>query len=157
MSRTIRTKWPASEDAVRLDDALRALPVPSGGADFDERVLAALHAPRPWWLTLWVSLRPVLASAACSLCVMLALITWSAKAPVALEPVAPDVLHPAEAMEIGDPDRLHGRPPTRANLVAALLIAPNAVTTPMPLPPSPRKAPELPLWRRQSRAPSLLA
>ncbi len=60
-----------------LRQGLRSLPVPETSPDFNARVHAALRRPAPWWRTIWNRTRPVLATAACSLLVTLALLKGS--------------------------------------------------------------------------------
>ena len=71
-----------------LLDGLDRLPVPEVSPDFDARIRAALHRPERWWQTLWPSLRPAVAAAACSMAVMLLLVRWSSQIPLA-HPIAP--------------------------------------------------------------------
>jgi hypothetical protein len=75
-----------SEAALRA--GLRRLPVPEtrSAAEFDANVRAALRQRLPWWLTLWTTARPLLSGAACSLAVMLALLQWMSRTPVAPHP-----------------------------------------------------------------------
>ncbi|HEX5322158.1 MAG TPA: hypothetical protein VFW40_00130, partial [Capsulimonadaceae bacterium] len=66
--------------AEALREGLRAQPVPQTGADFDDRVLAALRN-RPWWQALWLSARPIVSTAACSMIAMLAILHFSLQPP----------------------------------------------------------------------------
>lgn len=60
----------------RLRDGLRTQPEPSISEDFDERVLAALVRPEPWWRTLVASMRSAVPSAAGSLVLTLLAANW---------------------------------------------------------------------------------
>lgn len=64
-----------------LRDGLQAQPLPQPEPDFDDRVLKALRSRRPWWQSLWFSVRPVVSTAACSMVVMLAILHWGLKTP----------------------------------------------------------------------------
>jgi hypothetical protein len=124
-----------------LRNGLRALPVPSVSADFDERILAALHGPKPLWLRLWQPARPLLAGASFSLLVTLVGLHWSLSAPVNPSPAE---------LGAGRPSILATRPlPSletlldRPNLTAgSLAYAWNAPSIPTPQPgarPEPRR------------------
>lgn len=77
------------------DDALRqslaSLPVPELSGAFDERVLAELRRPAPWWtafraLISWRELRPLASGAACALVATLGLYAWSSRLPLNAPP-----------------------------------------------------------------------
>ena len=70
-----------------LRDGLHALPVPLVAPDFDARVLAALHAPLPWWRRAWEPARPLLLGTSCSLSVTLVLLHWTLTAPASRPPI----------------------------------------------------------------------
>ena len=115
-----------------LRTGLRSLPLPSVSADFDDRVLTALHGPKPLWLRLWQPARPLLAGASFSLIVTLVGLHWSLSAP--LHPSPPELgaggpilaAHPAPSL-----DALLDRP----NLTAgSLAFVWNAPPTPTPQP-----------------------
>ena len=74
-----------------LADALRSLPVPPPSPDFDDRVLAALRVPKPWWRRLWQPVQPLLLGASGSLAVTLLLLHFTLSGPQttpALTPVS---------------------------------------------------------------------
>jgi hypothetical protein len=126
-----------------LRNGLRSLSVPNVSADFDERILVALHRPKPLWLRLWQPARPLLAGASFSLLVTLVGLHWSLSAPLN-GPPAPNPVgareeqilaaHPVPSLET-----LLDRP----NLTAgSLAYAWNAPSIPTPQPgtrPEPRR------------------
>ena len=144
------------EDA-RLANALRSLPVPAPSADFDDRVLAALRVPVPWWKRLsWRSVRqtaqPLFLSASCSLAVTLLALHLTLSSPVSTPsppaPAAVSNLAAAPPAPLPSVDALLDRP----NLCAGSLAAwnsPPAVDTESagpektPLKPEPRRRAEV--------------
>jgi hypothetical protein len=84
---------PTPEDTM-LRDALRSLPVPAPSQDFDDRVLAALRVPAPWWQRLswrgiWQPVQPLLLGTSCSLGLTLLLLHLTLSAPQAAPLPAP--------------------------------------------------------------------
>ncbi len=140
-------------DDTLLREALRALPVSPPSADLDARILAALHAPRPWWEALWQAVRrearPLLAGAVCALPVTMLALLWTLHAPLDARPAAgflPSA--PARAQNMASLDALLDKP----NITAADLRRweqGGAVTAAPPprLPPLPRRRACLP-WSR---------
>ena len=133
-----------SPSAPILDDALRtglrALSVPEVSAGFDERVLAALYQPMPWWQRLWQPARPLLAGASFSLIVTQIGLHWSLSAP--LYPSLPELgagapilaAHPAPSL-----DALLDRPNLTAGSLAFVWNAPPAPTPQPSARPEPRR------------------
>lgn len=72
----------------RLEQALKAglesLSVPKASAAFDERVIAALRRPTPWWAGSWNMLRPALSGACVALLVTLSLVQLAQRMPVSM-------------------------------------------------------------------------
>lgn len=66
-----------------LREGLRAQPVPAVSADFDARVLRAVHGRSPFWEPLLTAFRPALATAAVATVVTTLLISpkWSSPDP----------------------------------------------------------------------------
>ena len=132
---------PILDEALRT--SLRALSVPEVSAGFDDRILAALHQPVPWWQRLWQPARPLLAGASFSLLVTLIGLHWSLSAPLSSPPTPNSggageeqilATHPAPSL-----DALLDRP----NLTAgSLAFVWNTPPTPTPQPgarPEPRR------------------
>ncbi len=147
------------EDAA-LRDALRSLPVPPPSADFDDRVLAALNAPRPWrqrlsWRRVWQPVQPLLLGTSCSLGLTLLLLHLMLSAPLAV-PAPPALTNLAAAPSTPLPplDALLDRPNLRAGSLAAWNSAPAVEAE------EPQKAPRKPEPRRRAEVysrPALVA
>ena len=154
------------EDA-RLANALRSLPVPTPSASFDDRVLAALRVPVPWWKRLsWRSVRqtaqPLFLSASCSLAVTLLALHLTLSSPVSAPsppaPAAVSSLAAAPPAPLPSVDALLDRP----NLCAGSLAAWNSPLTPSDggTGEGQEKAPQKPEPRRRAevyRRPTLVA
>ena len=144
------------EDA-RLADALRSLPVPPVSADFDDRVLAALRVPRPWWRRLtwrgaWQSAQPLLLGASCSLALTLLLLHLTLSGPLPVP--APAAVSPLAAVPLPPIDALLDRPNLCAGSLAAWPAALPAEAAP------PEESPRKPEPRRRAeviRQPALAA
>ena len=130
---------PILDEALRT--SLRALSVPEVSAGFDDRILAALHQPMPWWQRLWQPARPLLAGASFSLLVTLIGLHWSLSAP--LHPFPPELgaggppilaAHPAPSL-----DALLDRPNLTAGSLAFVWNAPPAPTPQPGTRPEPRR------------------
>ncbi len=139
-----------------LRDGVRALPPVPVSADFDARVLAALCRPAPWRERVWLTLRPLLAGAACSLALTLAALFWTLRAPLTVSPMPGFTLSVARTIDVPRPDlasldRWLDRPNLSAASLAdwperpALLDDPPDAPAPERRPPPPR--------RRASRTP----
>ena len=128
------TDLPDDLDAAQaLRDDLHGLPVAAVSPDFDARVLAALHLPRPWgktrwerfrehfWEHFWEPARPLLLGASCSLAVTLLALHWTLSGPVsAPRPPAPSEQAVAPpAVPAPSLDALLDRPDLRAGSLAA--------------------------------------
>lgn len=99
-------KWTARRDEpdepVELDgatkmalrDGLRAQPTPATSADFDARVLAAVHGRSPVWGLVFSSLRPALATAAVSTMVTTFVLMAPNRTNPAITPAHHVVRHP---------------------------------------------------------------
>ena len=146
------------EDA-RLRDALRRLPVPVTPADFDDRVLAALNAPRSWrqrlsWRRIWQPVQPLLLGTSCSLALTLLLLHFTLSAPQAAPASAPPASSNLASAPLPPLDALLDRPNLRAGSLAAWnsdLSTEDA---------EPQKAPRKPEPRRRAevyRRPALVA
>ncbi len=139
------------EDAA-LRDALRSLPVPPPSADFDDRVLAALTAPRPWrqrlsWRRVWQPVQPLLLGTSCSLGLTLLLLHITLSAPLAVPVSSPPALTNlagASLVPLPPLDALLDRPNLRAGSLAAWNSAPAADAE------EPQKAPRRPEPRRRA-------
>ena len=126
-----------------LRSGLRSVAVPSVSTDFDERILAALHGPKPLWLRLWQPARPLLAGASFSLLVTLLGLHWSLSAPLS-GPPAPNsggareeqsfAARPAPSL-----DALLDRPNLTAGSLAFVWNAPPAPTPQPGTRPEPRR------------------
>ncbi len=129
-----------------LRHGLRGLPTPVPSPDFDDRLLAALRGPRPWWQTLWPQARPVLAGAACSALLTLAALSWSLQTPTPALPAVSAAHAAPRPLDMTALDHLLDRP----GLSAASLAR---IETPVPSAPAApldgRRPP--PLGRRVSR------
>lgn len=104
-----------AEHALRA--GLYAQPVPNVSPDFNDRVLAALRRPAPWWQLWWQSARPVAISAAGSLCLTLVLLHWSLNAPLPPPSRVPATSVASRSATMPSLDALLNRP----NLCAASL------------------------------------
>ena len=129
---------PILDEALRA--GLRAFSVPEVSAGFDDRILAALHQPLPWWQKLWQPARPLLAGASFSLLVTLIGLHWSLSAP--LHPSPPELgaggpilaAHPAPSL-----DALLDRPNLTAGSLAFVWNTPPAPTPQPGARPEPRR------------------
>ena len=127
-----------------LAEALRSLPVPTLAPDFDDRVLAALRVPVPWWHRLWQPAQPLLLGASGSfvLTVLALHLTLSVpQTPPAFAPATLPNVAAAPKVPLPSVDALLDRP----NLCAGSLVS--ARTAPLP----PEAAPEPPLRRPEPR------
>ena len=151
---------PTPPEDARLRDALRSLPVPMPSPDFDNRVLAALNAPRPWrqrlsWRRIWQPVQPLLLGTSCSLGLTLLLLHFALNAP--LSPSAPPALSSLAAAPpapLPPLDALLDRPNLRAGSLAAWnsdLSTEDAEPQKSPRKPEPRRRAEV------SRHPVLVA
>jgi len=152
-------------NAPRLADALRSLPVPAPSADFDDRVLAALRVPEPWWKRLswrrvWQPVQPLLLGTSCSLGLTLLLLHLTLSVPQSIPAPAPTALtNLAAAPPVPMPslDALLDRPNLCAGSLAAAWNSAPATGTEEA---APEKAPRRPELRRRaevSRRPALVA
>ncbi len=130
---------PIPDEALRT--GLRAQFVPEVSAGFDDRILAALHQPTPWWQRLWQPARPLLAGASFSLIVTLIGLHWSLSAPLHPSPPelgtgGPPILaaHPAPSL-----DALLDRPNLTAGSLAFVWNTPPAPTPQPGTRPEPRR------------------
>lgn len=125
-----------------LADALRSLPVPPPPADFDDRVLAALRVPIPWWRCFWQPAQPLLLGASGSLAVTLLLLHFTLSGPPmapTLAPASMQNLAAAPPASLPSVDALLDRP----GLCAGSLTAPwNSPLLPEPAPEQPPRKPE---------------
>ena len=130
-----------------LADALRSLPVPPLSADFDNRVLAALRVPVPWWRRFWQPAQPLLLGASGSLAVTLLLLHFTLTGPL-----------PAPSPTPVTVQNIAAAPPTPLPSVDALLDRPGlcagslaAWNSPLPPEPIPEQAPRKPEPRRRAQ------
>lgn len=125
-----------------LADALRSLPVPTPPTDFDDRVLAALRVPVPWWRRLWQPVQPLLLGASGSLAVTLLLLNFTLSSPPSAPPPTPasiQSLAAAPPAPLPSVDALLDRP----GLCAGSLMAPwNSPLLPQLAPEQPPRRPE---------------
>ena len=111
----------------RLADALRSLPAPALPADFDERVLAALRVPAPWWRRVWQQAQPLVLGTSCSLALTLLLLHLTLSAPAApMLPAAPANLAAAPSAPMPPLDVLLDRPNLCAGSLASAWTSPPA-------------------------------
>lgn len=139
------------EDAA-LRDALRSLPVPVPSMGFDDRVLAALNAPRPWWQGLswrrvWQPVQPLLLGTSCSLGLTLLLLHLTLSAPLTAPALSAPVLTNLAAAPMPPLDALLDRPNLRAGSLAAWNSAPAAEDEAE----EPQKTPRKPEPRRRAK------
>ncbi len=132
-----------SDTLPTLADALRSLPVPVPSADFDDRVLTALHRPAPWWQRLWQPAQPLLLGASGSLAVTLLLLHFTLSGP----PTAPSPA-PVSVQNLAD------APPASLPSVDALLDRPGlcagSLSAAWNSPLLPEQAPRKPMPRRRA-------
>lgn len=106
--------------ASTLAEALRSLPSPTSSPDFDDRVLAALRVPTPWWQHLWQPAKPLLLSISGSCVLTLLLLHTALHGPAAAPPLPPAALSAlAAARRVPSIDTLLDQP----NLCAGSLTA----------------------------------
>jgi hypothetical protein len=103
--------------------------------DFDMQVLLTLQTPQPWWLALWQNSKPVVASGAFSLIVMLALISGTSKSPIQqAAPCAPlTASAPLNSIAL---DRILERPNLRADALIHYQApdpVPSEISSPPPI------------------------
>ena len=131
-----------------LADALRSLPVPPS-AGFDDRVLAALRVPVPWWRRWWQPIQPLLLGASGSLAVTLLLLHFALSGPpTAPAPPSVSVQNLAAApasSSLPSVDALLDRP----GLCAGSLTT--AWNSPLPSEPASEQAPRKPEPRRRAQ------
>ena len=118
-------------EAANLRDALCCLPVPAPSADFDERVLAALRVPLPWWQRLtwrgvWQPAQPLLLGTSCSLGLTLLLLHLTLSSPISAPPLPAVQNAAAPAAPLPPLDALLDRPNLRAGSLAAWSNVPAA-------------------------------
>ncbi len=140
-----------------LADALRSLPVPPPSAEFDDRVLAALRVPIPWWRRGWQTVQPLLLGASGSLAVSLLLLHFTLSGPPSAPspvPISVQNLAAAPPASLPSVDALLDRPGLCAGSLTAAWNSP-------PLPePAFEQAPRKPEPRRRAeviRRPTLTA
>ena len=132
-----------------LGEALRSLPVPLPSADFDDRVLAALRRPTPWWRRLWQPAQPLLLGASGSLAVTLLLLHFTLNSPLSppsQTPVSVQNLAAAPPASLPSVDALLDRPGLCAGSLTAAWnspILPEPVAEPAPRKPEPRRRAEV--------------
>lgn len=139
---------PSDPKDARLRDALRCLPVPVPSPGFDDRVLAALYVPRPWWQGLswrrvWQPVQPLLLGTSCSLGLTLLLLHFTLSAPLAVptpSPSAPANLAAAPGVPLPPLDALLDQPNLRAGSLAAWNSAPMSDAEAAGLEKAPRKS-----------------
>jgi hypothetical protein len=152
------------DDAV-LRDALRSLPVPAPSQDFDDRVLAALRVPAPWWQRLswrgiWQPVQPLLLGTSCSLGLTLLLLHLTLSAPQTAPlpaPAAVSNLAAVPAAPLPSVDALLDRPNLCAGSLAAAWNSASSAGTEEA---DPEKASRRPEPRRRAEAycrPALVA
>ena len=130
-----------------LADALRSLPVSPPSVDFDDRVLAALRVPVPWWRRLWQPVQPLLLGTSGSLVVTLLLLHFALSGPPSAPPPTPvsvQNLAAAPPAALPSVDALLDRP----GLCAGSLTA--QWNSPLLPEPEPAQAPRKPEPRRRA-------
>jgi len=138
-----------SDTPPTLADALRSLPVPAPSAEFDARVLAALHRPVPLRHRLWQTAQPLVLGAGGSLAVSLLLLHFTLSTPSADPlPVRVPVQTYAAAPPTALPsvDALLDRPGLCAGSLSAAWNNP----TPLDSEAAPEQAPRKPEPRRRA-------
>jgi hypothetical protein len=135
-------------DDVRLANALRGLPVPELSPEFDERVLAALRVPIPWWQCMWQPAKPLLLGTSCSFALMLLLLHWTLTAPIPSSLASPlsgagGLIGRSTVASPPSLDALLDSPNLTAGSLAAAWNAPPAPIPPVGLRPEPRRRAQL--------------
>ncbi len=137
---------PLNSGPPTLAHALRSQPIPPASADFDDRVLAALRVPIPWWRRWWQPVQPLLLGASGSLAVTLLLLHFTLTGPqTAPAPTSASVQNLAAAPPISLPsvDALLDRPGLCAGSLTATWnsspLLPDAAPEPAPRKPEPRR------------------
>ena len=130
-----------------LADALRCLPVPAPSADFDARVLAALHRPVPLRHRLWQTAQPLLLGAGGSLAVTLLLLHFTLSTPPsAPAPVSVQTYAAAPLFSLLPIDALLDRPGLCAGSLSAAWNNPASLDSEA----APEQAPRRPEPRRRA-------
>lgn len=132
-----------------LADALRSLPALPPSAGFDNRVLAALRVPIPWWRRLWQPVQPLLLGASGSLAVTLLLLHFTLSGPPAAPtptPVSVQNMAAAPPASLPSVDALLDRPGLCAGSLTATwnnALWPEPASEQAPRKPEPRRRAEV--------------